>query len=177
MEFKNIKAHFVDAPKGAEFYNLDLKAIDKYYRNVDEEWQYWDKTDECWIMSGNADTWFMSHLIPIPPSIDLEPESPQSASDYLNACLAVQTERGEQYDSEGGERSFQAVATAFNAITGKELKGSDICLVLQLLKDVRQYSNPNRLHEDSVLDKVSYASLHAEELTKELTNSKEKEDV
>lgn len=97
-----------------------------------------------------------------------EPESPSAASEYLKACLEVQIERGKQYNSEEGERSFKAVATAFNAITGKDLKGSDICLVQQILKDVRQYSNPTRLHSDSVLDKVSYASLHAEELTHEL---------
>ena len=93
----------------------------------------------------------------------------KKAVDLLNECVSVQSERGEQYDKSGkGERSFSAAATAFNAITGHNLKGSDICLVLQVLKDVRQYSNPERLHEDSVLDKVSYASLHGEELYKEL---------
>lgn len=93
----------------------------------------------------------------------------KTAINYLNECMEVQKQRGEQYDSKGsGERSFAACATAFNAITGRDLKGSDICLVLQVLKDVRQYSDPTRLHEDSVLDKVSYSSLHAEELNKEL---------
>lgn len=96
-------------------------------------------------------------------------EPKKSAKDYLNECIEVQKQRGEQYDSSGtGERSFAACATAYNAITGGNLKGSDICLVLQILKDVRQYSNPSRLHEDSLLDKVSYSSLHVEELNKEL---------
>lgn len=91
------------------------------------------------------------------------------ASDYLKECVAVQEERGKQYDvTATSERSFKSTATAFNAITGSNLKGSDICLMLQILKDVRQYSNPNRLHEDSMLDKISYASLHAEELNHEL---------
>ncbi len=93
----------------------------------------------------------------------------KKSTDYLNDCAQVQKQRGEQYDSTGsGERSFSAAADAFNAITGNKLKGSDICLMLQVLKDVRQYSDPSRLHEDSLLDKVSYASLHAEELNKEL---------
>lgn len=100
---------------------------------------------------------------------DLTPDKQKSAVDYLNECVEVQKQRGEQYDSSGtGERSFSACADAYNAITGGKLKGSDICLIFQILKDVRQYSNPSRLHEDSVLDKVSYSSLHAEELNKEL---------
>lgn len=100
---------------------------------------------------------------------DIERHKPKSAINYLDECKDVQKQRGEQYDKSGkGERSFAAAAQAFNAITGKDLKGSDICLMLQVLKDVRQYSDPSRLHEDSLLDKVSYASLHAEELNKEL---------
>lgn len=96
-------------------------------------------------------------------------EHKKTASQYLNDCIQVQKQRGEQYDSKGtGERSFAAAAAAYNAITGHNLKGSDVCLILQLLKDVRQYRDPARLHEDSLLDKVSYASLHAEELNKEL---------
>lgn len=93
----------------------------------------------------------------------------KTAIDYLSECELVQKQRGEQYDAKGtGERSFAACATAFNAITGGSLKGSHICLMLQILKDVRQYSDQTRLHEDSVLDKISYASLHGEELNKEL---------
>lgn len=93
----------------------------------------------------------------------------KTSTDYLQESIDIQKQRGAQYDSTGsGERSFGACADAFNAITGKDLKGSDICLILQVLKDVRQYSNPDRLHEDSILDKVSYASLHGEELNKEL---------
>ena len=67
-----------------------------------------------------------------------------------------------------GERSFKAAADAFNAATGKQLTGSDVCLVLAMVKMVRQYSSPDRLHHDSLLDGVSYMSLWAEELTKEL---------
>ncbi len=101
-----------------------------------------------------------------------KPEAPVTAKDFLLACIDIQEERGKQYDSKGdGERSFAAVAAAFNAITGKDLKGSDICLIQQVLKDVRQYSDPARIHEDSLLDKVSYASLHVEELKKELSDN------
>ena len=91
----------------------------------------------------------------------------------LQKCADVQAERGKEYDeAQTGERSFSACADAFNAITGESLQGSHVCLMLQLLKDVRQYSNPSRIHEDSLLDKVSYASLHVEELYKEIGSNK-----
>ena len=93
----------------------------------------------------------------------------KSSKDYLNECIEVQNQRGEQYDSKGtGERSFAAAASAFNAMTGQNLKGSDVCLLLTCVKAVRQYSDPTRVHEDSLLDLVSYASLWAEEINKEL---------
>ena len=97
-------------------------------------------------------------------------KQPTTAAEYLSACAQVQLERGKQYDASGtGERSFDAAAEAFNCITGKNLRGSDVCLILELVKKVRQYSDPTRLHADSVLDAVSYGSLWAEELTKELS--------
>ncbi len=95
---------------------------------------------------------------------------PKTSAEYLSECLKVQTERGKQYDASGtGERSFAAAAAAFNAATGKALTGSDVCLLLAMIKLVRQYSSPDRLHQDSLLDGVSYMSLWAEELTKELS--------
>ena len=96
-------------------------------------------------------------------------QPPKTSAEYLSECLRVQTERGKQYDASGtGERSFKAAADAFNAATGKSLTGSDVCLLLAMVKLVRQYSSPDRLHQDSLLDGVSYMSLWAEELTKEL---------
>ncbi|YP_010660129.1 phosphofructokinase [Pseudoalteromonas phage HS1] len=99
---------------------------------------------------------------------DIDAFKPKLAIQYLNECIEVQKQRGEQYNSKGtGERSFAAAASAFNAMTGQNLKGSDVCLMLACVKAVRQYSDPNRVHEDSLLDLVSYASLWAEELNKE----------
>jgi len=90
------------------------------------------------------------------------------STDLLSACAAVQSERAKQYDASGtGERSFKAAADAFNALTGHELKGSDVCLLLVCLKAVRQYSNPARVHDDSVLDLVSYSALWGEEIYNE----------
>ena len=93
-----------------------------------------------------------------------------TATELLSESIKVQKQRGEQYDKDAtGERSFQAAADAFNAMSGENLTGSDICMILVCVKAVRQYSNPARLHADSVLDLVSYASLWGEELSKELS--------
>lgn len=110
-----------------------------------------------------------SGIYGIKQPITLAELAPKTSSEYLSECLRVQTERGKQYDASGtGERSFAAAAAAFNAATGKSLTGSDVCLLLAMVKLVRQYSSPDRLHHDSLLDGVSYLSLWAEELTKEL---------
>jgi hypothetical protein len=94
----------------------------------------------------------------------------KTSVDYLNECIEVQAERGKQYDASGtGERSFDAAAKAFNALTGEKLSGSDVCLLLACVKVVRQNSDKSRLHDDSLLDGVSYLSLWAEELNKELS--------
>lgn len=96
-----------------------------------------------------------------------EPESTkQSASSFLEAANNTIGQRGDDYDKPEGERSAEAVATAFNAITKRNLTEAEIWLVLQLVKDVRQWHNPKRFHYDSALDCVAYAALKAEALAK-----------
>lgn len=95
----------------------------------------------------------------------------QNASDFLQACLSVQQERGQDYEGKSTERSFVKVAAAFNAITGKNITAAEVCLLQQILKDVRQWAD-DRLHPDSVLDSVSYASLKAEELVNQYKEQK-----
>ena len=89
-----------------------------------------------------------------------------SAATILQEGLSILSERGKQYGSEGEERSFPQVAQAFTALTGKQLAGSDVCLILALVKQVRQYAQP-RYHHDSAVDGVNYLALQAEELQKE----------
>ena len=92
-----------------------------------------------------------------------QPESaPKSAADFLAKASSLLTERGQQYDT-GKERSGPKIAAAFNAITGKDLTPAEVYLVLQITKDVRQWSAPG-YHQDSAEDCVSYAALKAEEL-------------
>lgn len=93
-------------------------------------------------------------------------QTTKPASAILQEGLSILSERGKQYGSEGGERSFPQVAQAFTALTGKRLVGSDVCLILALVKQVRQYAQP-RYHHDSAVDGVNYLALQAEELQKE----------
>lgn len=92
----------------------------------------------------------------------------RTSVDFLNKCITLQTERGAEYNTKTKqeERSFAAVATIFNTKTGKNITAAEVCLLLQDLKDVRQWSQ-DRFHADSVEDSVSYASLKAEELSKQ----------
>jgi hypothetical protein len=105
------------------------------------------------------------------PPIGTPPDyitTPSTSVEFLQSCIDVQAERGKQYDPKGDkERSFATVANMFNEVRGTELKGSDICLILEFVKLVRQYADPSRVHDDSLLDKVSYSSLWAEELKRE----------
>jgi hypothetical protein len=85
-----------------------------------------------------------------------------TAADFLGSAAAVMQERGKQYDQPEGERSMGKVVAAFNAITGHTLTESEGWLIICLLKMVRQWQNPDKAHEDSLLDGVAYAALLAE---------------
>ena len=87
----------------------------------------------------------------------------KTSRDYLRESISIQNERSVDYDSEDGERSMGKTIIAFNAITGYDLTEPEGWLLLQLLKDTRQWTSPT-IHEDSALDCVSYAALKAESL-------------
>ena len=90
----------------------------------------------------------------------------------LQKAAETQAERGKDYDEDDNqqERSFVKTANAFNAITGRDLNPEEICLVMVLLKNVRQFSKPNRAHYDSLIDAVSYQALMGEEVIKRYTS-------
>ena len=84
---------------------------------------------------------------------------------FLAKAAALIAQRGQDYDQPQGERSMGKTVAAFNAITGMSLTESEGWLLVQLLKDVRQWSTPN-YHQDSAEDCVAYAALKAEALAK-----------
>lgn len=88
----------------------------------------------------------------------------QDAKSFLLRAAELQEERGKQYDSEDNkERSMGKTIIAFNAITGQSLSESEGWLLLQLLKDVRQWAKKD-YHADSAEDCIAYAALKAEAL-------------
>lgn len=87
-----------------------------------------------------------------------------SASDFLIKAGDLLSERGKDYDKPEGERSMGKTVSAFNAITGKDLSEAEGWLLLQILKDVRQWQNPEKYNADSAEDCVSYCALKAEAL-------------
>lgn len=89
-----------------------------------------------------------------------------NALDFLQDSMNTLEQRGKDYDQENGERSMERTIIAFNAITGKQLTEAEGWLLLQLLKDVRQWTAP-AYHHDSALDCVAYSALKAEALINE----------
>ena len=117
-------------------------------------------------MSNNKEVLYMSPNATGSTQSDLNAK-PVSAADFLSEGLKILSERGNQYGSNQRECSFPQAAEAFNAITGHNLKGSDVCLILALVKQVRQYAQPKRFHVDSGVDGVNYLALQSQELKKE----------
>lgn len=92
-------------------------------------------------------------------------EAPATAQDFLQRAIDLLSERGKDYDQEE-ERSMVKTVQAFNIITGRDLTEEEGWLLQQILKDVRQWTDPSTFHRDSAEDCISYASLKAEALAK-----------
>ena len=99
-----------------------------------------------------------------------------TAQNNLRAAAKHMDDRAAEYDSPEGERSMGKTVVAFNAITGRDLTEAEGWLLLQLLKDVRQWSRPN-YHQDSAEDCIAYAALKAEALARPLRETLETEVV
>lgn len=99
------------------------------------------------------------------------------STEFLQAAMDVQAERGKQYDKPSGERSMAATVSAFNCITGSMLEESDGWMFLGLLKLVRQSQNPEQYHHDSALDFVAYASLYAEAASEQCGQLEEQKEA
>lgn len=171
--FRREPSFFDDAPDWAHSHGF-LDGHDVWFN--DEHWQVPDKTPRlnmCHDFHNRVEhvTRFKDESTPEDTVFirrDTPTTTPSTSVEFLQSCIDVQAERGEQYDPKGDkERSFATVANMFNEARSTELKGSDICLILEFVKLVRQYADPSRVHDDSLLDKVSYSSLWAEELKRE----------
>ena len=89
-----------------------------------------------------------------------------NAQEFLLNGLEIMDQRGKTYDSDSGERSMGKTVEAFNAITGVGLTEAEGWLLLEILKNVRQWTNKG-YHHDSAVDGVAYSALKAEALAAE----------
>ena len=176
---------WVEIPEGANFatsyYGLDFwKSMDGDDYSKDAAFG-WEKNDGHSLEdflgsdSGVLILW-QRHTLPEElPFIDDEdfvftPSSQsRTASEIADSSLVHIKERATTYDQAAGERSAQKTAVAFNAITGHNVSEAEVFLLLQILKDVRQWSR-EEYHQDSAEDCIAYDSLKAEALEKELQN-------
>jgi hypothetical protein len=103
---------------------------------------------------------------PIPPAkTPAQPTPPRPmAVQLLDKAADHMTQRAVQYNSPQGERSMARTVGAFNIITGHTLSEAEGFLLMQILKDVRQWHTPGQAHVDSIEDCVSYAALKGEAL-------------
>lgn len=161
VQSENVYDDLIEIPEGAEllvYFSEDSKNY--FYKGADEIFKcnQWIKTTGVWsaldIKLGYVREilWQRS-----------ETKNNRIASDIADAALKHIRERASTYDQQTGERSASKTAQAFNAITGKDITESEVWLILQLLKDVRQWSR-EEYHQDSAEDCIAYAALKAESL-------------
>lgn len=92
-----------------------------------------------------------------------------NAQDFLRNAATIMDERGKQYDHPSGERSMGKIVTAFQIITGKRITEAEGWLFMEILKNVRQWQNPEKYHADSAEDGVAYSALKAEALARQVS--------
>lgn len=155
------------APQGAQYWFIHTGFFYTLLNNIPH---YWDPTNEEWVVSTVNLEKLLTHGVKN-PNIKTDPTyaAPTSSVDFLDKSKNLQEERGKQYDSPSGERSFDKVAAMFTAATGIALEGHHIALIQTHLKHVRAYSNTNKVHQDSLEDAVSYSALWAEEFKKTIS--------
>ena len=90
----------------------------------------------------------------------------QTAPGFLRRAADIMAERAKQYDKPEGERSMGKCVAAFNIVTGHGLSEAEGWLLLQILKDVRQWQRPG-FHQDSADECIAYAALKAKAKQKE----------
>lgn len=129
---------------------------------------YWTKSN-AWDISVNSQAYIKSAAIKRPKTVVPEPTHPTTSVQFLSKAKKLQKIRGKQYDSPGGERSFDKVAAMFTAATGIALEGHHIALIQTHLKYVRAYSNTRKVHQDSLEDAVSYSALWAESFSQTIS--------
>lgn len=93
-------------------------------------------------------------------------EISHTAPDLLDAAANHMRDRAATYDKPEGERSMLQTVAIFNQFHGTALTEAQGWHLMQILKDVRMFANPEQPHRDSVEDCVAYAALKGEAFLK-----------
>lgn len=91
-------------------------------------------------------------------------EPAPSAPDILEAAAGHMRDRAATYDKPEGERSMAQTVAIFNLHHGTKLTEAQGWHFMQVLKDVRLFTNTANPHRDSIDDGVAYAALKGEAL-------------
>ena len=156
---------WIEIPEGANFaWKSDGKyvfftALEMGYRDASVVWSRHTQPEELPFIDDDPSQSLNDQYA----EIEKVRQSHRTASEIADSALKHIRERAETYDQPTGERSAAKTAKAFNAITGKDITESEVWLLLQLLKDVRQWSRED-YHQDSAEDCIAYAALKAESL-------------
>lgn len=96
----------------------------------------------------------------------IEAPTTASAPDLLDAAAGHMRDRAATYDKPEGERSMAQTVAVFNQFHGTALTEAQGWHFMQILKDVRLFSNTANPHRDSVEDGVAYSALKGEAILK-----------
>lgn len=92
------------------------------------------------------------------------PRPAVTAPAILDAAAAHMRDRAATYDKPEGERSMAQTVDIFNKFHGTGISETQGWHFMQILKDVRLFSNVVAPHRDSIDDGVAYAALKGESL-------------
>lgn len=163
--------NWAEAPEGATHWEIESStARGGWMQKAEDGWFFYSKACNWYFDRVSDDR--LKNMIERP----LINTNALSASGFLTEACQTMADRGQQYDQPDGERSMGRAIAAFNAISGLDLTESDGWLLLQLLKDARQWSRDS-YHHDSALDCVAYAALKAEALARDKPAEASKKEI
>lgn len=90
------------------------------------------------------------------------PSVSMTAPGLLAAALRHMEDRAATYDKQDGERSMARTVAVFNSFHDLGMTEAQGWHFMQILKDVRLFSNPDKPHRDSIEDGIAYAALKGE---------------
>lgn len=105
-------------------------------------------------------------FVPVHPTPDELPTTPNSLADFLTEAQEILIQRGNTYEAPEGERSMAKTVRIFNAFHATALTETQGWHFMAVLKQVRAFARP-QFHRDSFVDNVNYSLLMTESKARE----------